>query len=286
MTVPAQKKTQKPLIVMCAPNGARLQKSDHAMVPLTPGELTDCAASLLPPGVSIVHLHVRDSSGRHSLDPGLYRQAMAAIRERVGDRLILQVTTEALGMYDRQQQMDLVRELRPEAVSLAFRELCPDERSLDESGLFFRELASLGTWPQYILYTREEAARFDHLRKAGYFGTGSPFALIVLGRHPESEEGSAAGLNRFLKAMEYDDFPWAVCCSGPREAEVMCRAAEIGGHLRIGFENNRRLPDGRSAASNGELVQEELRLIAQSDAADRPIASADWIRKHVVTQLP
>jgi uncharacterized protein (DUF849 family) len=277
---------QKPLVVMSAPNGARLQKSDHPTVPLTPGELADCAASLLPLGVSVMHLHVRDSGGRHSLDPGLYRKAMAAIRERVGDRLILQVTTEALGMYDRRQQMDLVRELRPEAVSLAFRELCPDERLLDESGEFFRELAELGTWPQYILYTKRDAARFDRLRKEGYFGTRRPFALIVLGRHPESEEGSAAGLNRFLDSMEFDDFPWAVCCSGPREAEVMCRAAEIGGHLRIGFENNLRLPDGRRAENNRELVGEGLKLIAQSDASHRPIASANWIRKHPAIQLP
>ena len=281
MTEPAQ----NPLIVMCAPNGAELQKSDHAMVPLTPGELADCAGSLLPLGVSIMHLHVRDSAGLHSLDPGLYRRAMAAIRERVGDRLILQVTTEALGMYGRRQQMNLVRELRPEAVSMAFRELCPNDRLLDESGVFFRELAELGTWPQYILYTREEAARFDRLRKEGYFGTSRPFALIVLGRHPESEEGSAAGLNRFPESIAFDDFPWAVCCSGPREAEVMRRAAEIGGHLRIGFENNRRLPDGRRAESNRELVSEELRLIAKSDASNRPIASADWIRKHMMTQL-
>ena len=277
---------QKPLVVMSAPNGARLQKSDHATVPLTPGELADCAASLLPLGVSIMHLHVRDSGGRHSLDPGLYRQAMAAIRERVGDRLILQVTTEALGMYDRRQQMELVRELRPEAVSLAFRELCPDERLLDESGVFFRELAELGTWPQYILYTREEAARFDRLRKEGFFGTRRPFVLIVLGRHPESEEGSSAGLNHFLESIEFDDLPWAVCCSGPQEAKVMCRAAEIGGHLRIGFENNRRLPDGQRAASNRELVSEELKLIAESAASNRPIASADWIRKHLAAQLP
>ena len=64
--------------------------------------------------------------------------------------------------------------------------------------MFFSELGNLGTWPQYILYTKRDAARFDRLRKEGYFGTRRPFALIVLGRHPESEEGSAAGLNRFL----------------------------------------------------------------------------------------
>ncbi len=270
-----------PLAVMCAPNGARLQKSDHPSVPLTPRELADCAASLLPAGVSIMHLHVRDSGGRHSLDTGLYREAMAAIREKIGNRMILQVTTEAVGIYQRSQQMDLVRELRPEAVSLALRELCPDDRSLAESGEYFCELRELGIWPQFILYTRAEAAQFDRLRREGYFGTREPFALVVLGRHPDSEEGSPAGLTRFLEATDHRDFPWAVCCSSPREAEVMCRAAELGGHLRIGFENNRFLPDGRRAESNSERVSQELRLIAGTEASERPIASADWIRAHL-----
>ena len=88
-----------PLVVMCAPNGARLQKSDHPSVPVTPAELADCAASLLHRGVSVLHLHVRDSGGGHSLDPGLYREAMAAIRERTGNRMILQVTTEAVQIF-------------------------------------------------------------------------------------------------------------------------------------------------------------------------------------------
>ncbi len=121
-----------PLVVMCAPNGARLGKSDHASVPLTPAELADCAEQLLACGVSVLHLHVRDKLGRHTLDVQAYSEAMTAIRERVGDELILQVTTEAVGAYGRQQQMALVRELRPEAVSLALRELCPDQDSIAE----------------------------------------------------------------------------------------------------------------------------------------------------------
>src|SRR5210317_1856139 len=103
----------KPMVVISAPNGARLQKSDHPAVPLSAEELADCAESLLTAGVSVLHLHVRDSAGGHTLDAGRYREAMAAIRDRIGDQLILQVTTEAVGMYDRHQQMELVRELKP-----------------------------------------------------------------------------------------------------------------------------------------------------------------------------
>lgn len=269
-----------PLVVICAPNGARLQKSDHAAVPLAAAELADCAASLADAGVSVLHLHVRDSGGRHTLDAGRYREALAAIRDRIADRLLLQVTTESHGQYDRRQQMSLLRELRPEAASLALRELCPDPAAEAEAGAFFRELPAQGTWPQYILYSPREAARFEALRRDGFFGSERPFALFVLGRYDDSCAGSAAGLERFVHAAGAIGYPWAVCCMGPREGEAVRRAAELGGHVRIGFENNRLLPDGRVARDNTDLVEAGLGLIARSAAAKRPIASAAWVRQN------
>ena len=274
----------KPLVVMCAPNGARLQKSDHPAVPLTAEELAACAESVLRLGASVLHLHVRDSGGGHSLDAGRYREAIAAIRERVGDRMILQVTTEALGMYDRRRQMALVRELKPEAVSVALRELCPDEASEAEAGEFFRELWDEGIWPQYILYSAEEAARFDALRRAGFFGTAEPFVLAVLGRYRDSTEGTRAGLTKFLESVAVGEFPWAVCCIGHFEGDVLCGAAELGGHVRAGFESNRFLPDGRSADDNAHLLKVELEMIGRSGAAGRPIATAAWVRENLASK--
>lgn len=270
-----------PLVIMSAPNGASLQKSDHPGVPLSPAELADCAESILPLGISVLHLHVRDERGNHTLDAGHYREAIAAIRERIGDRLILQVTTEAVGIYDRRQQMAMVRELKPEAVSLALRELCPDRASQDEAGEFFRELQEERVWPQFILYSPAEAARFDALRQDGYFGHERPFALVVLGRYNDSEEGSPAGLESFLAAAEMDAFPWAVCCIGSREGEAVRYAAELGGHVRIGFESNRLLSDGTPATDNAQLLTEELKLLAASGASHRRVASAEWVRANL-----
>jgi uncharacterized protein (DUF849 family) len=271
----------KPMVVISAPNGARLQKSDHPSVPLSAEELADCAESLLTAGVSVLHLHVRDSAGGHTLDAGHYREAMAAIRDRIGDQLILQVTTEAVGMYDRHQQMELVRELKPEAVSLALRELCPDRAALDEAGEFFRELQQQRIWPQFILYSAAELARFDALRQDGFFGHDQPCALFVLGRYRESVEGSQGGLEILMQAADTDAFPWAVCCIGALEGEAVRRAAELGGHVRIGFESNQLLPDGSIAKNNVQLTIEELKLVAKSAAAQRPIASAEWVRSNL-----
>jgi 3-keto-5-aminohexanoate cleavage enzyme len=271
----------EPLVVIAAPNGARLDKAGHPTVPLTAAEIANCAVDLAAVGVSVLHLHVRDERGGHVLDATRYREAIHAIRERVADRLIVQVTTEAVGQYDRRQQMALVRELRPEAVSLALRELCPNEGAEAEAGRFFRWLADSGCWPQYILYSADEAARFERLRRSGFFGSTSPFALFVLGRYSDSLVGDPAELDGFLACFEPGVFPWAVCCFGPAEAVAMQKAARAGGHVRIGFENNRTLPDGAIARDNAQLVAAELGLIAGSVASDRTIASADWVRRHL-----
>ncbi|MDT8321709.1 MAG: 3-keto-5-aminohexanoate cleavage protein [Xanthomonadales bacterium] len=267
-----------PLVVISAPNGARLDKSGHRAVPLTATEIAECAQGLVEQGVSVLHLHVRDERGAHVLDVGRYRDAMAAVRERVGRRLVLQATTEAVGQYDRQQQMALVRELRPEAVSLALRELCPDAAAEAEAGAFFRELADYGSWPQYILYSAGECRRFEALRQSGFFGTERPFALFVLGRYGDSLKGDPRALDDFLETFRPGAFPWSVCCFGPAECEAVCRAAAAGGHVRIGFENNQLLPDGTVARDNAELVAAELALLDRSGIPKRPIASGDWVR--------
>lgn len=270
-----------PLVIICAPNGARISKSDHHSVPLNAAELADCAEALLPCGVSVLHLHVRDSAGRHTLDADRYREAITAIRNRVGDRLILQVTTEAVGQYNRHQQMALVRDLRPEAVSLALGELCPDGVSLTEMNAFCRDIRQDGVWPQYILYSAAEVARFEALRQDGVFAEERPFALFVLGRYSDSLQGNPAELDAFLDAFEPGSFPWAVCCFGPAEAEAVCRAARLGGHARIGFENNHVLPGGETAGDNAELVRAAVVRYSQSNSPARPLASADWVRNYL-----
>lgn len=270
-----------PFVVMSAPNGARLTQFDHVKLPISPAELADCAQELVDVGVSILHLHVRDDNNRHSLNASRYREAIAAVKARVGEKLIIQVTTEAVGIYNRCQQMALVRELMPEAVSLALREFCPDDSHLEQAGNFFREITTAGVWPQYILYSAEEVLRFETLRQQNFFGQEKPFALFVLGRYSDTLTGDPAELDAFLSAFEPGSFPWAVCCFGGTEFQAVRQASLLGGHARIGFENNRFLPNGNTAKDNAHLI--EATLASESlDGIHRPLASADWVRKYLM----
>ncbi|GHF14780.1 3-keto-5-aminohexanoate cleavage enzyme [Kordiimonas sediminis] len=274
--------SKTPLMVMSAPNGARLQKADHAGLPISPTELAEEAKNLLEAGVSVLHLHVRDADNQHSLDADLYRAALSAIKQAVGDKLVLQVTTEAVGMYDRHQQMALVNDLKPEAVSLALRELCPDDSCLSEASAFFSNLRSFDCWPQYILYSPEDVIRFDTYRKDGVFGDDTPSALFVLGRYSSSLTGDPGELDAFLQACPSTDFPWSVCCFGKTEHQAALRAVQNFGHVRLGFENNRWLPSGELAPTNAMLITETIKSISAAlpEDAMRPLANADWVRAH------
>lgn len=266
---------RKPVIIMSAPNGARRGTRDHPALPVTAPEIAACAESVVEAGAAVLHLHVRNAEGRHTLDAAVYRTAIAAVRERVGERVVIQVTSEACGLYSREQQMAVVRELRPESVSLALRELCPDVASEQDAAVFFAWLRAHAIHPQYILYSSAEVARFEDLRRRGIIADQRPFVLFVLGRYSRELAGNPADLDLFCAALG-DRAEWSVCCFGVREHEAANRAMLHGGHVRVGFENNLHLPDGSLARDNAELV----RLIAADAATSRrPLASAHDVRE-------
>nr|MDJ0969553.1 3-keto-5-aminohexanoate cleavage protein [Kiloniellales bacterium] len=173
----------QPLILTVAPNGARKTQADHPALPMTAAEIARTAAACAEAGAAMIHLHVRDKAGAHLLDAEAYREATAAIRQEAGRDIVVQITTEAVGRYAPGQQMAVVRETEPEAVSLALREFCPDAAAEPAAGEFFAWLQARGTFAQYILYSDEEVLRFDDLIRRGVIPDGPRFVLFVLGRY-------------------------------------------------------------------------------------------------------
>ena len=242
-----------PLVVMVAPNGARRTKADHPELPITPAEIAREAAACAEAGATVLHVHVRDADGRHSLDPDLYRAAIDAVRAVLGERIVIQITTEAVGRYPPAEQMRVVRKLRPEAVSLALGELVPSDEAPADTAAFLGWLRRERIAPQYILYSPEDVTRFHELRRRGVIPQRRPFALFVLGRYADGREARPEDMLPYLAAQDAG-CPWSLCAFGPREGACVLTAAGLGGHVRVGFENNLWLADGRLAASNAELV--------------------------------
>jgi uncharacterized protein (DUF849 family) len=266
-----------------APNGARKTQSDHPKVPLLPDELAQCAKAGLDNGVAMLHLHVRDDAHRHSLDVGRYRLATEAVRKAVGQELVIQITTEAVGVYTPAQQMATVRELRPEAASVGIRELLSDPALTAEAEQFFTWMHAEGIAAQYILYDAADVRAYLALRERGSIPDGRHWVLFVLGRYTAGQTSQPSDLLPFLEAFNAESYcgrrpEWSVCAFGRQEADCALSAMLLGGHARIGFENNLLLPDGQTAADNNALLQ------AVSDPAGRlsyRLASAHEMRERI-----
>jgi len=122
--------SRAPLLIASAPNGAYKTRAEHAAIPLTAAELAAAAFEALTAGARMLHLHVRDAAGRHTLEAAAYAEAIAAIRARVGGELLLQCTSEAAGIYDAAAQRAAVGDILDlpgvDGISLAVRELAGD----------------------------------------------------------------------------------------------------------------------------------------------------------------
>ena len=270
------------VMIISAPNGARRTHADHAAIPLTASQMATEARQLVDQQVAVLHLHVRDKDLGHTIDPDIYREVTAAIRKAVADELIIQVTTESVGIYNRYEQMEMVRSLRPEAVSLALRELCPDVSSESEAGRFYEFLQKENIWPQHLLYTAAEVARFEELRKRGVFAEERPICLLVLGNYVGAVEGKLEELADMRTRADFEKFPWCVCCFGKSELQCMLAATGQSGHVRLGFENNLWLEDGTIAATNAELIRQYRQAIC--DSVRKP-ATADEVREQFLTNF-
>ncbi len=265
----------QPLIITSAPNGAYKLANDHPQVPLTADSLARTAKACLEAGAGMLHLHIRDAQGRHSLDVAGYRAALQAVRAAVGEDMVLQVTSEAAKAYEAPAQIAMVRELRPEAVSVGLREV--DQPAIGEAGLagFFGWLARERVMTQVILYDVTDLQRWQDLRQRGVVPEAPWFLLFVLGRYTAGQTSSPTDVVPCVHAHTTGE-PWAVCAFGKTEHACVTAAAALGGHVRVGFENNLYLKDGSLAPDNTALVAQAAEA---AHSLGRPVATAAQIRE-------
>ncbi len=264
-----------PVSITVAPNGARRGKAEHRAIPLTPVEIAAEARACRAAGAAILHLHVRDADARHSLDTGLYREAIAAVREACD--LVIQPTTERVGVFAPADMMRVGRELAPEMMSLNLTELCGDASDAETAAArdFLAELHGLGTVPQYIVYNHAELATLGDWHARGWLPQAQPFLLLVLGRYSGSVS-RPADIVGYLPELP-GSWPWGLCAFGPPELACNVQAALAGGHCRVGFENNIVSAHGQPLADNAEQVG---RLAGVLDTLGFALATPEDVRQH------
>ena len=148
------------LAIMVAPNGARKGHAEHPNLPITIEATANEALACQAAGAQAVHLHVRDDQGRHTLDAARYLAATDAVHRLTGQDFPVQITTEAVGMFKPHEQIAVVKAVKPEAVSIAPKELIPDASEEAAAAGLYRWAYDSKIAMQHIVYAANEV---DHL---------------------------------------------------------------------------------------------------------------------------
>ncbi|ETX09779.1 hypothetical protein MUS1_05500 [Marinomonas ushuaiensis DSM 15871] len=254
----------KQRLIIVAPNGARKTKTDHQNLPITPDEMAAEVQDCVNAGAGMVHLHARTADGRHSLEIEDNALMMKAVKDAVGDRVIIQLTTEAVGLYQPSEQMALIKALMPEAASFSLSELIPDVHHEQAASEFFHWVAEQKIIAQYILYSAEQLSYYLDLRARKLLPDSHHHLLLVLGRYHAQQESQPEDLSPFLPLLEKTTVRWAICAFGNKEQECLIKAAELGGDVRIGFENNLYTKSGTLAKSNAQQVQDLVNALKKN----------------------
>lgn len=248
------------LAIMVAPNGARKGHADHPNLPITIEETVKVALECQAAGAQAIHLHVRDDQGKHTLDASRYLAATDAVRKAAGPDFPIQITTEAVGMFKPHEQIAVVKAVKPEAVSIATKELIPDASEEAAAAKLYRWAYDNKIAVQHIVYAAKE---FDHLldlMKRGIVPGERQSVIFPLGRYASDQESDPAELVPFVSRVQDNGgagrFDWWTCAFGASETASLVATAALGGHCRIGFENSFINSDGSRAASNTERLKD------------------------------
>ncbi|MBX2870220.1 MAG: 3-keto-5-aminohexanoate cleavage protein [Acidiferrobacterales bacterium] len=240
-------------IIMVAPNGARKTKQHHPALPVNIAETVEEAARCYAAGASVIHAHVRGDSDEHVLDAGRYIELLQELKVQVPN-MLAQVTTEAVGVYQPAEQVECVKAVNPEMISLALREMAGEGCDLKFARQFYEWAVENQVHVQHIVYDELDLIRLLMLRDQSVIPAGRLCILFVLGRFLENRQATPDDITPFLKQVKNEELDWFVCAFGSHEQACAISAIEQGGHARIGFENNLLLADGSTAANTAELV--------------------------------
>jgi uncharacterized protein (DUF849 family) len=239
-----------PFELMVAPNGARLTKLDHPKLPILINEISDTALACAEAGANAIHIHVRDSQNRHSLDPKIYAKTVKAIRSKTS--IHLQISSEAAGIFNVYDQKYCLENSPVNDVSVSLSEL---ERSPELfSGIYNNaRIASIDI--QHILYDAQDLKRLLKYYDAGIIPEETRRAIFVLGKYKKNQISSPKDISPFLEMLGNQKLQWSVCAFGLNEHQCLLEALNLGGDVRIGFENNTKSNDGTVFENNESSVE-------------------------------
>ena len=282
-------------VISCAITGSIHLPTMTPHLPITPAQIAENALCAADAGASIVHIHARNpETGQPSSDLNLYRRIVDGIRAKNEDVIICITTGGGAGM-SVEERLAVVPEFKPELASMNAGSInwgmfplanklkefqFPWEKQfLDASRDFvfqntFKSMESMcrimdenGTKPELEAYDVGHLHNIAWLLQAGIVKPPITMQFVTgilggIGSNPYDVITMHQTADRLFGR---DSYNWSVIGAGKAEFPDATLALILGGHVRVGMEDNLYLSKGRLAKSNAELVAKMVRIMAELD---------------------
>lgn len=246
------------LIITAAICGAEVTKEHNPNVPYTIEEIGYQAETAYKAGASIIHLHVREDDGTPTQNKERFKLAMDEIRRRCPDVIIQPSTGGAVGMTDEERLQPT--ELYPEMATLDCGTLNfgGDEIFVNTENTiknFGKIMIERDIKPEVEVFDKGMVDYAIKFHKQGFIKAPMHFDF-VLGVQMSASARDLA----FLVDSIPQGSTWTVAGIGRNQFPMAALAIVMGGHVRVGFEDNTYLEKGVLAKTNGEQVEKVVRL--------------------------
>jgi uncharacterized protein (DUF849 family) len=269
------------VIITCAITGAGDTLSRHPDLPVTPQQIADSAIDAARAGAAIVHCHVRDpESGQGSRDPALYREVVARIRDS-GVDVIINLTGGMggdlyIGAGDQPFNFGNETDLVGATERLVHvEELLPDICTLDCGSFNFGEgslvyvstpdmlregatqIQALGVKPELEVFDSGQLWFVNQMMSEGLLDD-PPLIQLCLG----IAWGAPADTSTLKSLVDHlpESANWASFALGAMQMPMVAQSVLLGGHVRVGLEDNLYLERG-VLATNAQLVEKAIQII-------------------------
>lgn len=268
------------VIVTCALTGAQQGKEANPNLPEQPEEIVAQGLEAWRAGASVLHLHARDADGQATADVSVFRRIVDGLREARCDAVLNLTTGGAVAGIPLEERIRVVPELRPEIASFSVgsgallgrfdeREgrwvrdrVVPLFSSHEELERVARAFLEHGVKPELEVYHAGMVNTVRALRARGALAEPL-FVNLVTGIPGEVTEPTVRNLV-FLAESLPPGAVWQVTSIGARHHFRMLGAvAALGGHVRVGMEDNVWIAPGELARSNGQIVEKAVRILRE-----------------------
>jgi uncharacterized protein (DUF849 family) len=250
-----------PLLITVAPTGAETAKEDCPRLPTTPEEIAETAAACQAAGAAMIHLHVRDGDHRPTLDLGLLREWVAAVRD--ASDLVVQLSTGG-SVHDPLDQRLKVLDAEPDSCSLTMGTTNFGDDVFSNPWPFVCELYQLaqdrGVAPEFELFDLGQVHALTRLLdRYGLPAGGQVHVDLVMGV-PGGMNGTTDALVAAVRDLPPQTTSWSATGIGRSTLAVMLASLSKGGHLRVGMEDVLTIARGVPVDSNAQLVERAVAI--------------------------